>query len=156
MTRFNPWRRELSAPIHALQSELNRLLEEYWNPVRLSASQGSPTDLEPSAWLPAIDVYETSGEVVLLAELPGVEPQSIELSVTGNVLSLKGQKPRGDVPEAEGALNERRYGPFHRHVPLSADVDLDAAQAEFRDGLLRVRLPLKQASRPRTIPIRND
>src|SRR5207302_4287828 len=82
MSRSTQWRREFAAPLHALQNELNRLFEEYWNPARVAAGQ-PPTDLEPAAWTPVLDVIETPQEVIIMAELPGVDPSSIDLSVTG-------------------------------------------------------------------------
>src|SRR4051812_29952890 len=92
MPRQMPWRRDLPAPFHLLQSELNRLMDEYWNPARMNPSQSPPVDLDPASWTPAVDVFETAEEFVLYAELPGVDPASIDLSVTGNVLSLRGVK----------------------------------------------------------------
>jgi HSP20 family protein len=156
MTRHTPWRRELSAPFHVLQSELNRLMEEYWNPARLGPSQSPPMDLEPTAWSPAIDVFETADEFVLYAELPGVDPASIDLSVTGNVLSLRGVKVATTPPEGHGAVTERRFGAFHRQITLSNEVNFDAVQAEARHGVLKVRLPKQAAAKPRTIPVQQS
>ena len=135
---------EFSAPLHALQSELNRLLEEYWNPSRVGPGQSTPTDLEPAAWTPAVDVVETPQELVIMAELPGVDPASIDLSVTGNVLTLRGEKRGGDFPEGAGTLRERQFGPFHRQVNLPGEVNFDGVQAEARDGVLKVRLPKQE------------
>jgi HSP20 family protein len=154
MARLNPWRRDLTAPLHALQSELNRLFEEYVNPSRLGPGQSPPVDLEPAAWSPAIDVFETPEELVVLAELPGVDPKAIDLSITGNVLSLRGEKAAGDLPEGAVSQRERHFGAFHRQITLPGDVDFDAAQAEVRDGVLKVRLPKQEAAKPRTIKIK--
>src|SRR5882757_7170865 len=156
MTRPIPWRRDLSAPFHLLQSELNRLMEEYWNPARVGPSQSPPMDLEPSAWTPAVDVFETPEEYILHAELPGVDPSSIDLSVTGNVLSLRGVKTAPSSPEGDGPVRERRFGTFHRQITLSNDVNFDAVQAEARLGVLQVRLPKQAAARPRTIPVQQS
>src|SRR3954452_6481212 len=128
MSRSAQWRREFSAPLHALQNELNRLFEEYWNPARVGPGQVPPTDLEPAAWTPVIDVIETPHEVVVMAELPGVDPSSIDLSVTGNVLSLRGEKRAGEFSEGTGAVRERQFGPFHRQVSLPGEVNFDGVQ----------------------------
>ena len=153
MSRSTQWRREFSAPLHALQNELNRLFEEYWNPARVGPGQ-APTDLEPAAWTPVVDVIETPQEVIILAELPGVDPSSIDLSVTGNVLSLRGEKLGGEIPEGSGAVRERIFGPFHRQISLPGEVNFEGVQAEARDGVLKVRLPKQEEARRRTIPIR--
>jgi len=153
MSRSTPWRREFSAPLHALQSELNRLLEEYWNPSRVGPGQVTPTDLDPAAWVPAIDVIETPQEVVITAELPGVDPASIDLSVTGNVLTLRGEKRAGEPAEGTGSVRERQFGAFHRQVSLPGEVNFDSVQADARDGVLKIRLPKQEEARRRKIPI---
>jgi HSP20 family protein len=152
MSRSTQWRREFAAPLHALQTELNRLFEEYWSPSRMG--QGRPTDLEPAAWSPVVDVIETPLEVVILAELPGVDPASIDLSVTGNVLSLRGEKKSSEIPEGSGTVRERVFGTFHRQISLPGEVNMEGVQAEARDGVLKVRLPKQEEARRRTIPIR--
>ncbi len=150
----NPWRREFSAPLHVIQSELNRLLEEYWNPARVTgAPPSSAMDLEPTGWNPTIDVFETPSEIILLADLPGVDPSAIDLSLTGNVLSLRGVKVSEDVPESHRPIRERGFGVFHRQIALSEEVKFEAAQAEARNGVLKVRLPKQDAAKPRTIPV---
>jgi HSP20 family protein len=153
MARFRPWRREFTVPLQALQTELNRLFDEYWNTERFSGGPSSPMDLEPAAWVPALDLAESEDAYVLSAELPGVDPSSIDLSVTGNVLTLRGVKPSASDVEPTGPLRERQFGAFHRQVILSGEVNFDAAQAESRNGVLVVRLPKQEAARPRTIPV---
>jgi HSP20 family protein len=153
MSRSTQWRREFSAPLHALQSELNRLLEEYWTPGRVGPVQTPPTDLESAAWSPALDVIETPQEIILMVELPGVDPSSIDLSVTGNVLSLRGEKRTSELPEGSGSVRERVFGGFHRQVSLPGEVNFEGIQAEARDGVLKVTLPKQEEARRRTIPI---
>jgi HSP20 family protein len=153
MARFGPWRRELTSPLQALQTELNRMFDEYWNPARFAPGQSSPVDLEPASWNPAVDLVETGDAYVLTAEVPGVDPSTIDLSVTGNVLTLRGVKPAEDGTEPAGLMRERRFGPFHRQVALNGEVDLDAAQAEARNGVLKIKLPKREGARARTIPV---
>jgi HSP20 family protein len=155
MSRSTQWRREFSAPLHALQNELNRLFEDYWNPGRVGGAQPPPTDLEPAAWSPVLDVIETPQEIVVMVELPGVDPASIDLSVTGNVLSLRGEKRFGEIPEGSGSVRERQFGPFHRQVSLPGEVNFEGVQAESRNGVLKVRLPKQEEARRRSIPIQN-
>jgi HSP20 family protein len=152
MSRSTHWRREFAAPLHALQNELNRLFEEYWSPSRMGS--GRPTDLEPAAWTPVVDVIETPLEVVILAELPGVDPATIDLSVTGNVLTLRGEKKSSEIPEGSGTVRERVFGTFHRQISLPGEVNMEGVLAEARDGVLKVRLPKQEEARRRTIPVR--
>ena len=155
MARFGPWRREFSAPLSVLQSELNKLFDEYWTPERYAASQGAPVDTEPSGWIPAIDLVETPDAYLLSAEVPGVDPGSIDLSLTGHILTLRGIKPAEDGQEPTGSLLERRFGPFHRQVVLPGEVNFEATLAEARHGVLRIRLPKRVSARPRTIPVQS-
>jgi HSP20 family protein len=153
MIRPGTWRRELTVPLQTLQSELNRLFEEYWQPGPGAAGQAAPTDLATASWTPAIDLHETPVEIVLMVDLPGVEPSKIDLSLTGNVLSLRGEKPPTEVAEGHNRVHERPVGSFHRQITLTEAVDFDRVQAEARNGVLTIRLPKQEAARPRTIPI---
>jgi HSP20 family protein len=154
MARFGPWRREFSAPLHALQTELNRLFDEYWTPTRYGPGQTPPMDLEPASWNPPVDLVETPEEFVLTAEIPGVDPATVDLSVTGNVLTIRGIKP-AEEHEATRPLSERLFGPFHRQVALSGEVNFDGVTADARNGVLKIRLPKQQTARPRTIPVQS-
>ena len=155
MGRFGPWRREFSAPLSVLQAELNKIFDEYWSPERYPAEPSAPVDLEPAGWVPAIDLVETPEAYLLNAEVPGVDPGSIDLSLTGNTLTLRGLKPTEDGQDPTGAVLERRFGPFHRQVVLPGEVDFEATQAEARHGVLRIRLPKRMSARPRTIPVQS-
>jgi HSP20 family protein len=150
MIRPGIWRRELTVPLQSLQGELNRLFEEYWQP---NGPAAGPTDITSPVWTPAIDLYETPGELVLMVDLPGVKPDSIDLSLTGNVLSLRGDKVAVEVPGGHGRSKERPLGQFHRQVTLTEAVEFDRVQAELKDGVLTVKLPKQEAAKPRTIPI---
>ena len=84
MTRSSQWRHAPGTPLNSLRNELHRLLEEYLEPARYTAGGPPPTDIDPQAWSPAIDVYETPSETILFVEVPGVNPASIDLAVTGD------------------------------------------------------------------------
>jgi HSP20 family protein len=154
MPRPGHWRRETPIPFNFLQNELVRLLEDYFQPEGRGGGQPPPTDLEPTGWTPMVDVYETPEETLVVAEIPGVDPAKVELSVTGNLLILRGVKEAGELPEAQLQARERRFGTFLRQVMIPGDVDFDAAQADAKNGVLTVRLPKRRAAKPRTIPIR--
>lgn len=157
MTRQHPfWRQNLVARLLELQQELGQILARQ-GPAAGPAPEGpeAPTELDPSTWDPALDLVEDAEQVRLWVDLPGVDPASIDLTVTGNVLSLRGR--RGPVEEANTGRShvlERPVGPFARQVLLPCEVDVDQAAAHARDGVLEVRLPKAEAVRPQTIPIR--
>jgi HSP20 family protein len=154
MARTSHWRRETSIPFNFLQNELARFLEDYLQPEGRGGNQPPPTDLEPTGWSPHIDVYEAPEETLVVAEIPGVDPAKVELSVTGNLLILRGVKETGDLPESLLQVRERRFGTFLRQVMITSDVDFDAALADAKDGVLTIHFPKRQAAKPRTIPIR--
>ena len=95
-------------------------------------------------------------EMIVVIEVPGIDPATIDLTVTGNILSVRGVKEPGDLPEPLLVLRERRFGPFIRQLTLPDDVDFDKAQAEAKEGVLVIRLPKPSAVQPRTIPIRPE
>ncbi len=153
MLRPGSWRREFAVPIQTIQTELNRLIEEYWQSPAAVGPNAEPTDLASTAWTPAIDLFETATEMVLMVDLPGVDPASIDLSLTGNVLSLRGEKASAEVPGGRSRAKERPAGTFRRQITLTETVDFDRVQAQAKDGVLTVRLPKQETARSRTITI---
>jgi HSP20 family protein len=108
-------------------------------------------------WLdsPSIDMYQTENEVVLKASLPGMKADDIQISVVGDVLSLRGETHvEEEVKEASYHIRERRSGSFARSIPLPAAVQADKAKAEFEDGVLTLTLPKAEELRPKTITVK--
>lgn len=108
---------------------------------------------EGRAW-PELDIEETDGALVMTVDLPGVGREAISLEVDGRQLVLRGEKPAPAEAEGETLLHgERRYGGFERTFALGTFVDREQVSAEFRDGVLTIRLPLAEAARPRRIEV---
>jgi HSP20 family protein len=115
------------------------------------------TGLRPwgDASIPSVDMYQTDDEIVVKATLPGVKAEDIAISVTGDVLTLRGSTAEEkEVQEASYYLRERRSGEFSRSLPLPAAVIADKAQAEFEDGILRLTLPKAEEIKPKTITVK--
>lgn len=106
-----------------------------------------------SAWYPAVDVIDRPDEVVVEAEIPGVDPERVEIEVRDHELSIRGES-RQQTERTDGGVfrSERRYGAFIRRVSLPAEVDGDQARARYRRGILEIHLPKRQGSR-RRIPV---
>jgi len=103
----------------------------------------------------ALDMYETGSEVVVEAILPGVKPEEIDVQVTGNVLTIKGERKEEKREEqATYIYRERSYGSFCRSLTLPTEVDVDKAQAGFEDGVLKLTLPKSEAVKPKSIEIK--
>lgn len=152
MSQPESGKREGAIPFQILQNEFLRLIENYVKAP--SRTGGEPESAEP--WSPPLDVYETPEETLVLIELPGVDPGRVELSVAGDMLTARGTKPPAEELEPFLRTRERRFGAFEAQAPLPGSVDLDAARAEAREGVLTIHLPKRKAEAPRTIPIQRS
>lgn len=104
---------------------------------------------------PAIDMYQTDDDVVVKATLPGVEGKDISISVTGDVLTIRGEvKSDRQEDHAEYHLRERRYGSFSRSLPLPTAVKADKAEAQFENGILRLTLPKAEEVKAKSITVK--
>jgi HSP20 family protein len=101
-------------------------------------------------WMPRLDVEDTGRELVIQAELPGVDPKDVNVECTEDGLTITGER-REERSEAQGGY--RSYGRFFRQIPVPAGCDMDKADASFKNGLLRIRLPKAQPENVRRIPI---
>jgi len=107
---------------------------------------------------PAVDVYYASDppRAVVRADLAGIDPNAVQLEIRGRELILTGHRdPEGGDDRVYQQL-EIEHGPFRRAVALGADVDADAADATYEDGILTVELPLRRPAQPRSVPIRGS
>jgi HSP20 family protein len=108
-----------------------------------------------SAWLPAIEVYERGGKLVVRAELPGLEQKDVKVEVRDDAIAIQGEKRQEREEKSKGFYrSERSYGSFYREIPLPEGADAEQAKASFKNGVLEVTLPAP-AKRPpgRSIPI---
>jgi HSP20 family protein len=110
---------------------------------------------QASHWVPAVDIYETEGhDVVIKAELPEMAREDIDVTVDHQSLTIKGtRKAPADVPEDRYRRVERRYGTFSRSFTLPNTVDTTKVGADYKNGVLTVKLPFKAEARPRTITV---
>ncbi len=111
---------------------------------------------ESAVFSPAVDIHQCGDELLVKAELPGVKSEDIELTIHGDTVTIKGSKKQ-DVEEGEGKYRyiERRYGEFLRTFSLPTAVDESKAKADFKDGVLEIRLPIAEAAKPKKIAIAN-
>jgi len=106
-------------------------------------------------WVPPVDIYETEGhDVVVKAELPEMAREDIDVTVDHQTLTIKGtRKAPADVPEDRYRRVERRYGTFSRSFTLPNTVDTSKVSADYKNGVLTVKLPFREEARPRTISV---
>jgi HSP20 family protein len=142
MSRWDPFR-ELSS----IQNELNRLFG------RTFSTEGGET--REAGWVPAIDVAETQDRFLITAELPGVDPDDVDISVENSVLTLRGDRRfYQETKEEDFHRIERRFGNFARSITLPSTADPERIRASFDAGLLTIEVPKKEEAKPRKIQIK--
>lgn len=108
-----------------------------------------------AAWTPAVDVFEDKDSVKIIAELPGVKPEDVKLSIENNVLTLRGEKKQVAEEKTERVHRyERAYGVFERSFALPNTVDAEHTEARYDSGLLTIHLPKAERARPREIQVK--
>jgi HSP20 family protein len=145
IVRFDPFRE-----MAALQDRVNRIFVDAYR------GSGENDDLMTrGAWIPPVDIYENDKhELVLKAELPDVSREDIHLKVENNTLTLTGQKKmEQEVREEQYRRVERSYGGFTRSFTLPTTVDATAIAADYKNGVLTIRLPLREEAKPRQIQV---
>lgn len=130
-----------------IQGEVNRLFDTFLGRPAQS-SQAMRT------WLPSVDMHETKDDLVLSVEVPGVNEKDVSVSITGDLLSIKGERRAADQAKDQQYLHvERVYGQFERLIQLPMAVQADKVKATYRDGVLTVTLPKAEELKPREIKI---
>lgn len=146
MSDIMEWRpfREVSR----LRREMDHLWEDYFGAGRRA--------LQPlSEWAPAVDVSETGDRIVIKAEVPGIEVKDIDISLSGDVLTIKGEKKsEREETKEDYHLVERSSGSFFRSLKLPAAVEVDKIEARYEKGVLTVTCPKKEEVKPKTIEIK--
>ena len=121
----------------------------------LFAPHEGGTDTEETSWMPTVDTSETENGYEIRAELPGVSEDDVNVSVTDNVLTIKGEKRQEEETEGKNYHRvERRYGSFQRSFTLPRHIETDAINAEFKEGVLTLEIPKAEVAKPTEIPIK--
>ena len=111
-------------------------------------------ELSTRTWAPPVDIFENADNIVLKAELPGVDPKDVEIRVEDNTLYLKGERKfEQEVKEENYHRVERSYGSFARSFSLPNSIDADKVVADYKDGLLTLTMPKREEAKPKTIKI---
>jgi HSP20 family protein len=144
MVRFDPFR-ELSA----MQDRINRIFGDVYS------RKGDDDIMLRGDWIPPVDIYENDrGEIVMKAELPGLNKEDIDIRVENNTLTIRGERKRqAEVKEEHYHRVERVYGVFSRSFALPATLDASRVAADYKDGVLSVVLPVREEAKPRQIQV---
>ena len=147
-----PWRPFMG--LTRWESDMDRMMDDFFGRRMRS--------LWPERWLtreeintPSVDVFEEKDDIVVKAELPGMEKSDIEVNISDSHLTLKGEKKKEEKVEDKNYYRcERSYGAFIRTVELPADVQADKIKASFKNGILEVRLPKSEEAKSKEIKIK--
>ena len=144
MRTLAPWRGDL-------RRDMERFFERFADPI------WEPFDMTAGDWAPKLDVSETKDAMVVTADIPGIDPKEIEIALTGDLLTLKGEKEK-ETGEKEESFHrvERTYGAFLRSVRLPMAVDGSKVTATFKNGVLVVTLPKTPAAKGTMIPVKTE
>jgi HSP20 family protein len=144
IVRWEPFRELVS-----LREAMDRLFEESF--VRPGGGRLAPAGME----IPAVDMYQTDDAVVVKSAIPGIKPEDIDISITGDTLTIKGEtRVEEEVNEENYIRRERRYGSFCRSLALPLPVVTEKAEAEFENGVLTLTLPKAEEVKPKAIKIK--
>jgi HSP20 family protein len=150
LVRFRPFGQAVDPfrDLTDIQGEMNRLFDSFFG--RPAPQSGAVERV----WAPAVDMYETKDEMVMTIELPGVSEKDVHLSITGDLLSVKGERHwNQDVKQENYYRSERWFGKFERTLPLPMPVQADKVKASYRDGVLTVTLPKAEEIKAKEIKI---
>jgi len=142
--------------LEEMRKEMERLFGDFFvEPVPRRWRRGLPTRIsEASVVVPNVDMFERGNEVVLKAELPGMDRKDIDISLTKDSLTLKGEIKRDEeVKDEDYYCCERSYGSFTRTISLPSDVDTENVKASFKNGILEIVVPKKEEARVKEIKV---
>jgi HSP20 family protein len=142
LTRWEPVREMMT-----LREAMDRLFDDAFT---------RPLNLKDGGWsTPAIDMFQTDNDVVVKAALPGFKAEDVQINVTGEVLTIRGEM-KGEEEQKEKAwhIREHRWDSFERSISLPTDVVADKAQADFANGILTITLPKAEEVKPKTITVK--
>ncbi len=142
LVRYEPW-----SLLQGFQKDLNKLFDE--------KQDEDNSRVVTSSWAPAVDIKEEDSRFVLHADLPGIEPGDIEITMDQGVLTIKGERVFDKEEESNGYKRiERARGTFYRRFSLPDTADADNIEAQGKNGVLEIVIPKKQAVQPRRITVK--
>ena len=146
VVRYEPW-----GLLRRFNDDVNQLFSESRN---LPVTEGDRSSIVTSNWSPAVDIKEEDERFVLKADIPGVDPKDIDVSMEDGVLTIKGERKHESEEEAEGYKRvERSYGSFYRRFSLPDTADAERVTAKGKDGVLEVFIPKQEKVQPRRITV---
>ena len=141
LTGWHPLREAVT-----LREAMDRLFDDTWVPTRRRVQERERVYKLP------LDAYVTPEEIVVVANMPGIKPEDVEITLEGDTLTLKGVRP-GSMENVDYVLQERVGGAFQRTLNINVPIDADKADARFENGILTLTIPKAEAVKPKTIQV---
>lgn len=149
IVRYRQWPGQAS-----FQNEIRQVFDRLFEGGPFDQAGADDSSVVTSQWVPSVDVREENDRFVLYADLPGIDPQDIEVSMDKGMLTIKGERRSETSSETERFSRvERRYGSFHRRFALPDSADPDGIRASGRHGVLEITIPKRPESAPRRIQV---
>jgi HSP20 family protein len=144
MMRWDPWREMMG-----LRNAMDRLFDESF--IRAPRSWTG----DEGAWDFALDMYQTDNDVVVKANVPGMDPEEVDITITGDTVTIRGEhKEEQETKDQDYFRKEIRYGNFNRSVTMPVPVKSDKAEATFENGILTLTLPKAEEAKPKQIKVK--
>lgn len=144
LIRFNPMR-----DLFSRRNRMSQIFNDFGFP-----TYGSDETMSVWNWKPLVDIYDNDENIVITAELPGINKEDIKVDVKDRVLTLKGERlSQNEVKEDSYHRRERVYGKFERAFTLSVEVDPEEIQADYKDGILKINIPKPKEQKPKQVTI---
>lgn len=144
---LTPWRGLWESRFPSLREEMDKMFEDFFG------KTGFPSMTE-GAWVPPLDVQENKKDVVVLMDIPAIDPKEVSISIMENRLTIKGErKQEEEVKDVDCYRSERIYGSFQRIIQLPSEVLGDKAKASYKDGVLKITIPKSQKAVPKEVKV---
>lgn len=148
LSRWNRW--DPFEEIRAIQREIRNLFDRVLGTTEAALAGGART----VEWVPPMEAFYHGGALVLRCFLPGVDPSSVEVTVTDNILTIRGERKLGlDVPRDDYVFSEVAYGRFERTLTLPQHLKTDQVSARYEHGVLEIRVPVVESALPRKVTV---
>ncbi len=148
LSRWNRW--DPFEEIRAIQREISNLFDRVLGTTEAALTSGARS----AEWVPPMEAFYHGGALVLRCFLPGVDPKSVDVTVTDNVLTIRGERRLGlDVPRDDYLFREVAYGRFERTLTLPQHLKMDQVSARYEHGVLEIRIPVVESALPRKVNV---
>ncbi len=140
----------LSSPLAVIRDELDRTFDRF-----MTGWPMSETALSKAEWIPTLDVSETDTDVMVRVDVPGIDPKALEVSLTGDILTIAGERRDEKENKDENYyMCERSFGSFRRSIELPTNIDPDSVSAEHSNGVVSIRIAKARSARPKQVTIK--